>query len=1528
MKKLIMTFTVIILGLNIYSQSVFINPATQTVNTSEIFTTTVEVSNVQNLGGYILQIDYNPLLLQANSLTLGSFLGSTGRILLPLNSSIDNTNGLIEYAISTVGPVPPGPDGNGILLTIEWESTSSLSNGAIADLALQNVQLTETDGSVISASIQSAIVNIIGDPTDATNVLIDPSSQTVNTSEVFSTIIDIEDAANLGSFLLNLDFDADLLQANSLTLGNFLASTGRTVVPITNTIDNTTGTIDFEVSTTGAPLGPDGDGTLLTIEWTSVNSLDTETITDLLLNFVQLKNIYSVIIPRSVQNATVTVLEGPISGTDVFINPNDQNVTATETFTTTVEITDVVNFGGYSFDIDFDAALLQANSATIGSFLGSTGRTVTTVTNNINNTTGSIDFEASTTGATPAGPNGDGTLLTIEWTANNTYSIEKIVDLLLQNLVLTDTDGAVISRSFSNATVHIAGDPNASTDVYLNPVHTDVLISEIFTTTLEISNVANLGGFEVTISFDESLLQANSVTLGSFLGSSGRMVLPLQNAIDNANGLISNAYTTIGANPPGPDGDGLLLTIEWTAIDVLASETTTDIILQNVQVTEPNASVITFSSQDATVTISPCTGVLTATCQDITVELDENGETTISANQIDNGSAGDCGIASMSVSPDNFDCNDIGDNTVSLTVIDNAGNTETCTANVTVEDNTNPTAICQDITVALNSSGLATITTNDIDNGSSDACGISSMNIIPSAFDCEDIGNHTVTLFITDNNNNSSSCQATVTVVDNTDPIAICQDIIIELDANGAATIATTDIDNGSSDNCSFTLSADKTSFNCNDVGENTVSLTATDGSNNTASCQAIITVEDNIDPIALCQNIIIELDANGAATITTADIDNGSSDNCSFTLSADKTSFNCDDLGENTVTLTVTDGSNNTATCQAIITVEDNIDPMALCQDITIELDTDGLASISTADIDNGSGDNCSFTLSADKTSFNCDDIGENTITLTATDGSNNTATCQAIITIEDNTDPTAICQNIIIELDANGAATITTADIDNGSSDNCSFTLSADKTNFNCNDVGENTVTLTATDGSNNTATCQAIITVEDNIDPIALCQNIIIELDANGAAAITTANIDNGSSDNCSFTLSADKTSFNCDDLGENTVTLTANDGSNNTATCQAIITVEDNIDPIALCQDITIELDTDGLASISTADIDNGSGDNCSFTLSANKTSFNCDDIGENTVTLTATDGSNNTATCQAIVTVEDNISPIALCKDITIELNTDGVASIVAADIDNGSSDNCSFTLTTSQYDFTCTDIGENVITLTVTDSDNNSSSCLSTITVEDNLLATILISPITQTVNSSSIFTTTVDITDVVNLAGFSLNLDFDASKLQANSVTLESFLGSSGRTVVEQTNTIDNNNGLIEYTVNTTGETPAGPNGNGTLITIEWVASSEIDVEETTNLILQNLQTSHPNGNTFCINAQNAEVILSPCFIYDFDCDCDVDILDVTAAAYYYGTVLGDSLYNSDFDFDDDGDCDILDITTVTYYYGWSCSD
>jgi len=91
--------------------------------------------------------------------------------------------------------------------------------------------------------------------------------------------------------------------------------------------------------------------------------------------------------------------------------------------------------------------------------------------------------------------------------------------------------------------------------------------------------------------------------------------------------------------------------------------------------------------------------------------------------------------------------------------------------------------------------------------------------------------------------------------------------------------------------------------------------------------CQPIEPCE-TADPIAVCQDVSINLDETGNATLSPADVDNGSSDECTLpenlVLSLDRTNFICNDvdLSPITVTLTITDEAGNSSECTSSVTV------------------------------------------------------------------------------------------------------------------------------------------------------------------------------------------------------------------------------------------------------------------------------------------------------------------------------------------------------------------------------------------------------------------------------------------------------------------------------------------------------------------------------------------------------------------------------------------------------------------------------
>lgn len=583
-------------------------------------------------------------------------------------------------------------------------------------------------------------------------------------------------------------------------------------------------------------------------------------------------------------------------------------------------------------------------------------------------------------------------------------------------------------------------------------------------------------------------------------------------------------------------------------------------------------------------------------------------------------------------------------------------------------------------------------------------------------------------------------------------------------------------------------------------------------------STEVSITVEDNTLPTAVAQDITIQLDVDGNASISVEDIDNGSSDNCNstITLSIDKTDFTCADLGTNTVTLTVTDGANNQATTTAIVTVEETTLPTVVAQDITIQLDATGNASISAIDLDNGSSDNCSafedLVFSLDQTEFTCADIGPNTLTFTVTDASGNVASTAVVVTVEDVTGPTVITQDITVALDANGAATISATDVDNGSSDEClaAITMTLSQSTFNCNDLGANVVTLAVTDESGNQSSAEATVTIVDLIEPTIVAQNVTARLDGSGNISVDPAFINTTSFDNCSLnlTFALSQTDFDCSHIGANTVSFSATDESGNTSTQEVIITVEEN-SPMVITQDITVELNANGVVSITPSEIDNGSSDDCTgladLTMSLDIVDFSCEDIGApNQVTLSVTDLAGNISSGIAFVTVVDLIAPTVVTQDISLVLDGSGNATITSADIDNGSSDNCTssgdLAMSLDVTNFDINDLGANTVILTVTDASGNEATSSATVTISDKEAQVVTYTGVADKTFGDANFDITATLDSGLPVTYIVINGGLSIASSTTNSATFS--ITGAGNATVEVTNDGDDTYAPFQETI------------------------------------------------------------------------------------------------------------------------------
>ncbi len=100
-----------------------------------------------------------------------------------------------------------------------------------------------------------------------------------------------------------------------------------------------------------------------------------------------------------------------------------------------------------------------------------------------------------------------------------------------------------------------------------------------------------------------------------------------------------------------------------------------------------NNNGCTSPLNNVVVTVNPSPVVRT---RNITADLNASGSVTITPQQIDNGSSGFCGPLQLSLSKSVFTCTNLGVNTVTVTARDQAGNSQSATATVTVRDVAGP----------------------------------------------------------------------------------------------------------------------------------------------------------------------------------------------------------------------------------------------------------------------------------------------------------------------------------------------------------------------------------------------------------------------------------------------------------------------------------------------------------------------------------------------------------------------------------------------------------------------------------------------------------------------------------------------------------------------------------------------------------------------------------------------------------------------------------------------------------------------
>lgn len=254
-------------------------------------------------------------------------------------------------------------------------------------------------------------------------------------------------------------------------------------------------------------------------------------------------------------------------------------------------------------------------------------------------------------------------------------------------------------------------------------------------------------------------------------------------------------------------------------------------------------------------------------------------------------------------------------------------------------------------------------------------------------------------------------------------------------------------------------------------------------------------------------------------------------------------------------------------------------------------------------------------------------------------------TAADSIVAVVGDNTPPGITCPaGITVSADAGNCFASSVILGTPTTSDNCGV-ASVNNNAPSTFPLGGTTVTWTVTDNSGNTASCDQIVTVEDNEDPvIPTLENITGECSATATVPTTT--------DICAGTITGTTTdALTYSSQGTHIITWNFDDGNGNDIDVTQNVIIDDITDPIISCFTDTTVLATPGLCGADITLPEILATDNCAGSVTVTN-SFNSDGaiisdefpIGTTQVVYTATDVAGNSNSCSVNVTVlkENNL----------------------------------------------------------------------------------------------------------------------------------------------------------------------------------------------------------------------------------------------------------------------------------------------
>ncbi len=272
-------------------------------------------------------------------------------------------------------------------------------------------------------------------------------------------------------------------------------------------------------------------------------------------------------------------------------------------------------------------------------------------------------------------------------------------------------------------------------------------------------------------------------------------------------------------------------------------------------------------------------------------------------------------------------------------------------------------------------------------------------------------------------------------------------------------------------------------------------------------------------------------------------------------------------------------------------------------------------------------------------------------------------------MVQVSDTTAPNVSCENLALECTGPDG---TPGDPQGSASDICDADVELSSDSPDSFPLGDTTVTWTATDGSNNSDQCLAVVQVQDSLNPLITCPaDLIIEADE---LCLGHTPLQATASDICDAAPVITDNQQADYPLGESTVSFTATDASGNNSSCQTQVVVQDSIAPVALAGPDQLELEANAECLFEITVDGSESSDNCSIVSwswseagvvlgEEALLTTTLEGVGEHSLILTVCDAAGNCSSDEVLIDITTSVMSCFLVEKVNLKLtkwsNDDG-----------------------------------------------------------------------------------------------------------------------------------------------------------------------------------------------------------------------------------------------------------------------------